>query len=128
MSGLKNYTKYYWRVAAKNNKGTSTFSSVWNFTTLIALPLTPALVSPANNAVDQLTNPTLSWDSSAGATSYGLQVSSDSNFTTLVFNDTTITTTSKQISGVSNSTMYYWRVNAKNAAGESGYASVLPHK
>ena len=33
VSGLTNNTTYYWRVKAKNVAGTSSFSSVWNFTT-----------------------------------------------------------------------------------------------
>ncbi|MDI6804770.1 MAG: T9SS type A sorting domain-containing protein [Bacteroidota bacterium] len=72
------------------------------------------LSSPANGTTGLSTTFTLSWNASSGATSYNLQVSSDPCFTTFVFNDTTITTTSKQIGPLSYSTTYYWRVKPKN--------------
>ncbi|MCE1189353.1 MAG: T9SS type A sorting domain-containing protein [Ignavibacteria bacterium] len=126
VTGLANNTKYYWRVNAKNSYGTSTWSSVWNFTTAAAqtVPDAPVLSTPANNATNQSTSLTLNWNASTGAATYRVQLSTASDFSTTLVNDSTLTGTSKQISGLANNTKYYWRVNAKNAAGTSTWSSV----
>jgi photosystem II stability/assembly factor-like uncharacterized protein len=126
VSGLSNSTKYFWRVRAKNAAGSSTWSEVWNFTTTTQAlpPSTPTLANPNNNAQNQPLTLNLSWNSAEGAESYRLQVSTSSNFTTLVYDDSTITTTSKQVSGLSEATKYYWRVKAKNIAGSSPWSEV----
>lgn len=127
VSGLSNSTVYYWRVNAKNSYGTSAWSSTWSFTTAsgaISPPSTPVLLSPANGAIDQSLTPTLSWDASSGATSYRLQVSTSSTFSTLIVDDGTLTGTSKQIGPLSNATTYYWRVSASNTGGTSAYSTV----
>ncbi|MDI6767906.1 MAG: M36 family metallopeptidase [Bacteroidota bacterium] len=81
-------------------------------------PPTPILASPSNGATGVSTSPTLSWNPFSGAT-YRLQVSSDINFTGIVFDQSGITTTYKQVGPFSNSTTYYWRVNATNNNGTS---------
>jgi hypothetical protein len=117
--------KYYWRVKAYNVHGYSYWSSKRNFTTQTApgAPPTPTLASPSNGAVNVSTSPTLSWNSSSGATSYRLQVSTNSGFSALVFDQASITSTSKQVSALAYSTAYYWRVNASNAGGTSAWSS-----
>ena len=124
VSGLAPATSYYWRVNAKISGGTGAYSSVWRFTTL-GPPAAPVLVSPLNTAQNQPTSLTLSWLASVGADTYRLQIDTTSAFTSpvLVFNDSTITSTSEPISGLQVGRTYYWRVNAKNAAGTSSYSS-----
>ncbi len=122
VSGLTNTTTYYWRVNAKNTGGTSAYSSTWNFATITAAPAAPTLVSPSNGATGQPTTLTLSWNASSGASTYRLQVSTSSTFATTIVNDSTITATSRQLSGLTNTTTYYWRVNAKNTGGTSAYS------
>jgi len=126
VSGLTNNTTYYWRVNATNAGGTSAYSTAWSFTTVAAVspPAAPTLVVPANGTTGISTSPTLSWNASSGATSYQLQVSSNSTFSTTVVNQTGITETSYAVSGLVNNTTYYWRVNASNAAGTSVYSDV----
>lgn len=87
-------------------------------------PAAPTLSSPANGATGISTSPTLVWNSSSGATSYRLQVSTSSSFSTLTFDQSGITSTSQVVSGLANSTTYYWRVNASNSAGTSAWSSV----
>jgi hypothetical protein len=125
VSGLLNLQTYYWRVLGKNLNGYGAYSDVFGFTTAIAPPTVPTLVLPADNAVDLEVTPVLSWSASATAVTYRLQVSTDTSFTTgLVYNDSTLTTTSKTMSTLANLTRFYWRVNAKNAGGKSAYSAV----
>jgi hypothetical protein len=121
---LSNNATYYWHVSAKNNLGGSSYSPTWNFTTAMAPPLPPVLLSPASGSIDQPMTVTLTWNASATAATYRVQVSTDSLFGTTVLNDSTVTTTSRQVGPLANSTKYYWRVNAKNAGGTSSYSSV----
>jgi len=122
ISGLTVGTTYYWRVNAKIAGGTSPYSSIWSFVTL-GPPAAPVLIAPLAGAQNQPTSLTLSWFASVGASTYRLQVSPNSDFSGPVFNDSTITGTSQPITGLTVGTIYYWRVNAKNAAGTSAYSS-----
>ncbi|MCF6270716.1 MAG: hypothetical protein L3J41_13460, partial [Melioribacteraceae bacterium] len=124
VSSLSNSTTYYWRVSATNSYGTAGWSSVWSFTTVGTAPQVPTLSSPTNGTTDQSTSPTLSWNSSSGATSYTLQVSTNSSFSGFVYNQSGLTNTSQQIAGLNNSTTYYWRVSATNSYGISDWSSV----
>jgi hypothetical protein len=59
------------------------------------------------------------WNPSAGAATYRLQVSTSSSFSSMVLEDSTITDTFRQIGPLKDNTIYFWRVNAKNANGAS---------
>ena len=86
-------------------------------------PVAPVLTSPANGAAGVSVTPSLSWNAVGGATTYGLQVSTDPNFGTYKVNQTGITGTSYTASGLSNGVRYYWRVNAANAGGTSAWTT-----
>jgi len=121
-SGLANNILYYWRVNATNAGGTSGWSDVWHFTTIVAAPPAPNLAVPANNATGVAVNPALSWNAPIGAVSYRLQVSTDPLFATVI-DQSGITGTSQPVSGLANNILYYWRVNATNAGGTSGWST-----
>jgi hypothetical protein len=89
-----------------------------------AVPNAPILLSPTNLATDISLNPTLTWNASTSATSYRVQVSTISNFSTTVYDQSGITSTNTSVSGLSNGTLYYWRVNATNAQGTSEWSTV----
>ena len=89
---------------------------------IVASSAAPTYASPANGAATVTANPTLSWNASTGATSYGLQVSTDSTFATTLLNQSTITSTSLGLSGLTGNTTFYWRVNATNAGGTSDWS------
>ncbi|MGA9364042.1 MAG: OmpA family protein [Bacteroidota bacterium] len=88
-----------------------------------APPLPPVLATPTNGATGVATNPTLTWNASSGATSYRLQASTDSTFASTTADQSGITTTSYPLSGLANSTEYYWHVNATNSGGTSAYST-----
>jgi len=125
VSGLAANTLYYWRVNASNAGGTSAWSATWSFTTgSVAPPAAPTLSSPATGSTNVSRTPTLSWNASSGAASYRVQVSTDAGFTTPVFDQSGITSTSTTVSGLAGRTTYYWRVNASNSGGTSAWSAV----
>jgi hypothetical protein len=120
VKSLDGFTDYYWRVKDSNSTGSGDYSTVFHFrTTRNTPPSVPVLSFPTDGHMDILMNPVLSWDSSARAESYRLQVALDPDFNLRILNDSTITTTSKQVGPLMDSTTYYWRVRAKNSAGTS---------
>jgi hypothetical protein len=123
--GLSNSTKYFWRVNASNIGGTSLYSLIFNFTTIIGAPGVPVLVSPVNNSFNQTLTLTLSWNSVTGASTYGVQVSTDSAFSNIFFIDTIISATTRQISSLNNFTKYFWRVKGINISGSAGYSAAF---
>jgi hypothetical protein len=98
------------------------FASSWGMTASIATPTTPTLVLPFNGATSVPTTLLLSWNGPWGATSYQLQVSTSSDFSSLVV-DQSIIGQSYGIRDLANNTLYYWRVNATNAGGTSTNSS-----
>ncbi len=86
-------------------------------------PAAPALLSPGDNANNVPVNPTLSWNASAGASSYQLQVATNAAFTSTVVDQSNLAATSFTASGLQSNTQYFWRVNATNACGTSAFSS-----
>ena len=66
---------------------------------------------------------TLRWNASVGASSYHLQLAFDSLFTNLIVNDSTITTTSRFVSGLPPNCAIFWHVKAKNVCGTRGFST-----
>src|SRR5690606_40126452 len=92
--------------------------------TVPTVPAPPVLVSPLNSASDIPVNPILNWQGAEDADSYHLQVSSTADLSSTVSDSSAIVPTTFQVSGLQNSTVYYWRVRAVNLAGEGGWASI----
>jgi len=88
-------------------------------------PNAPTLISPPNGSIDSLLTPTFNWNASTGASSYRIQIATDSAFINIVNVNTTSATTYTIASGILlPSTSYRWRVKAINEYGESDYSSV----
>jgi hypothetical protein len=121
--GMANTMKFYWKVNGQNANGDGAASSVWSFTTLTMAPSAPSLTSPVDAAGNQALTVTLQWSALYNAASYRVQVSTDSLFSTLFADDSTLTTGQKQITGLSYNTHYFWRVRGKNASGSGNYST-----
>ena len=126
ISGLTNGTPYYFRIAAVNSAGTAAYypgaTDAAVTVTPAAIPLPPsALTATAADA-----EVTLSWDAPAsdrGApiTGYMIDHDTDMNFSSPTTATTAADATSHIVSGLTNATLYYFRVAAVNAAGTSAY-------
>jgi photosystem II stability/assembly factor-like uncharacterized protein len=120
--GLAANTVYYWHVNAQNPAGSSVYSATRTFTTAVPLSA-PTLNLPANNATAVTVFTDVSWNALSGAVTYQLQLATDTGFTAIVVNDSTLTGTTRNVGQLSNLTVYYWRVRAKNPAGNSAYST-----
>jgi endo-1,4-beta-xylanase len=90
--------------------------------TYLASPFAPILISPVGTT-DEPLNPVLIWHPSESATSYNLQISANSSFSSTVL-DTTVTDTLLQLSSLKEGTEYFWRVSASDDKGTSQYSTV----
>jgi hypothetical protein len=82
---------------------------------------TPAVISPLG-LTNRPRNALLVWHRSAPATSYRVQVASDSIFSSLVA-DSTVTDTLVRLNPLAASTRFHWRVRSSNANGASAYST-----
>ncbi|MFI5251273.1 MAG: T9SS type A sorting domain-containing protein [Bacteroidota bacterium] len=85
-------------------------------------PSSPLLSNPVNGATGEPTNITLSWNKANGDSMYRVQAGTDSNFTSIVIDDSALVDTFKQIPSLLNATSYFWRVRAKNVNGLSPWS------
>lgn len=95
---------------------------------LLTLPVVPAPILPPNYSENQLQDATLLWDSNAYATTFRVQVNTDSLFvSTVFFYDTVVANTPLHISPnfLELGQKYYWRVNATNSLGTSAWSAVF---
>ena len=94
------------------------------FIHVVPPPATPTLAVPENGAANQPVTLTLSWNALPEAMSYRLQLSTDMNFSTTIVDDSSLTTTSREVGPLAHNTIYYWRVSAKNIGDTSPWSSV----
>jgi len=116
-------TIYYWRVGSVSG-GVTTWSSVQQFTTIVAAPGPPVLASPTNSAINQALALTLGWATDSTAATYEVQVSTISSFGTTFLSQSGLTATSSPVNWLANSTIYYWHTNAANAGGTGVWSAV----
>jgi fibronectin type 3 domain-containing protein len=115
-AGLKNGTTYFYNVAANNSVGISPDSNEVSVTPAASATVPPAptgLAATAGNGSVSLT-----WNASAGATSYSVYrgTAPGAEGTTPIG---TTTSTSFTNTGLTNGTAYYYKVTASNSAGVS---------
>jgi hypothetical protein len=87
------------------------------------VPPIPTLVSPPDNAIDLPAPVRLMWRRVDEATSYHVQLSTDSTFqANVVLNDSTVRTAFAMSGMLESHTTYYWHVRARNFVGSSGWS------
>lgn len=117
LTGLASSSLYDWRVIATCTSGTSAAASA-QFTTLT--PCT-APTSLASSSVTS-SSATVSWAAVTGATSYAVDYKLNSSATWTSFS-TAQTTTSSNLTGLTASSLYDWRVSATCASGTTAFSS-----
>jgi len=121
VTGLTTYTRYFWRVQARNANGTGSYSAAWSFLTTLAVP---TLLLPPNGGGGMGTTAFLRWRGVGGAQQYHVQIATDAAFLTgFALNDSTIVDTSMTAVGLLNNMQYYWRVRGRNVDGNGSFAS-----
>jgi len=109
---MANGTTYYWRIDEKNAGGTTT-GDLWSFTTIIAAPGQASAPTPANGATNVGVTTDLSWTAGSGATSHDVYFGTTSPGTSRGNQAGTTYDTGT----MANGTIYYWRIDEKNAGG-----------
>ncbi|MBI3787776.1 MAG: T9SS type A sorting domain-containing protein [Ignavibacteriales bacterium] len=86
-------------------------------------PSAPIGTSPPTNIVGVSTNPIIAWTPSSASSWYHLQIATDTSFASPVLDQSWIVANSFKPTGLSNNTLYYWRVAATNMIGTSDWSS-----
>ncbi len=92
---------------------------------VVSQPVEPALAAPLDGQRDVVPGIFLRWASVADALQYEAQVSATPTFTTdQVVWEATVAEAQASIGTLQPSTVYYWRVRAESACGQSNYSPV----
>jgi len=98
--------------------GADEFGGIPNY----PLPLAPILVSPLNGSTGNPLSLNLVWNKKPYALKYNLLLSTDSNFTSIVLNDSTLTDSVRALTNLNPLVMYYWKVRSWNYTGWGAYS------
>jgi len=124
VTGLIARTTYYYRVRAYNGCATSPNSNVKNVQTASCTLAAPNAQNATNVTFSSFT---ANWSSVSGAIDYRLDVSASNTFTTYVPGYQNLSVgnmTSYNVTGLSASTTYYYRVRAYNGCATSSNSNV----
>ena len=110
---------YYWRVIPENSCGRGEPSAIYSFTVGCKRPSTPKLELPSNGSKTK--SPVeFSWKPVDNEKLYRIQISTDSNFGSIVYDEKV---SGRYSANLENGT-YYWRVKALNDCGESDWSEI----
>lgn len=128
---------YFWRIKAHDNTGESDWSSMNSFTVMLNV----ALQSPANESTGAVPNVKLSWSNRKGAlyisglTYYEVQLSLDTNFSTIDFTDSIAFGTFQDTTFyflkakyLLFDTTYFWKVRGKHSEDVTDWSEVWSFK
>ncbi|MBI5471283.1 MAG: family 10 glycosylhydrolase [Ignavibacteriae bacterium] len=123
LTGTAGQQTYYWRLRSINAGGWSSFGSAFNFRT--GFPVAPLLASPANYSTS--VNPAgarLEWRPAGGAQTYRIQFSQTFDFSTVIKDTSGVVDTTIVLPPLTQSTIYFWRINATNTLGTSAWSDI----
>lgn len=89
-------------------------------------PQTAKLISPTNDTTGLISDIKLDWDTALTTALYTLQVSTDSLFSNIIINDSTLVLSEYNLhsSQLQSNSEYFWRVLGKNFAGKGDWSQV----
>lgn len=111
---------YYWRVRGRNASGNGPYSLVGSFKTSTTnlIPERTILLSPSQNAGQIGLTPTFIWAKVPNTKAYRIQVSTTSDFSNLVINQSNVIDNHFTPSiPLQENRVYFWRVRASNDIG-----------
>ncbi len=117
ITSLINSTAYDFRVAAKNSVGTSAFTSSVSETPLARPSAPQTLVATYGNTTTKLDWTAPASNGGSPVTDYVIEYRAAATATWTTTNDGVGTGTSYDFTGLTNGTLYYFRVAATNVAG-----------
>jgi len=119
LSGIgSSYPHFTWQPSTNPSPGETNADQ--HLTT--SSPSAPALVGPSDNSNEQPSEFDLVWNSTEFASSYSVEVAEDDQFGNKFFESNELNDSMVTVSGLSEGTLYYWRVNASNINGVSEYS------
>jgi len=125
ISGLTESMAGSYNLLITGTSASTTKNSSLNFNVLNTALAQPLLAVPANNATGVNSSSTLSWNVLSGSgITYSVDVASDSLFNNIVSSATSLTSNSYNVSGLTSSTSYFWRVKAENVCTTSVFSDV----
>ncbi|MDD5011120.1 MAG: GDSL-type esterase/lipase family protein, partial [Phycisphaerae bacterium] len=110
-------TTYYWRIDERNGES-ATIGDVWSFTTVPPPPGQAVNPTPANAAINVSIKQDISWTLGSGAISHDVYFGT-SNPPPFVKNQAG---TTYDTGAMTPLTIYYWRIDEKNAGGTTAGA------
>ncbi len=116
---LDRYTTYYWQITALSNAGAGEPSNIRSF----SVPNTvdaPVLVLPEDESTVPISID-LSWEEVNGATSYCVELATNTGFSNKIVDTADLTSLSLALSDLDYNTTYYWRVRAVNSLGAGSW-------
>ncbi|NHN26953.1 S8 family serine peptidase [Flavobacterium jejuense] len=117
VTGLTNAQPGDYSVSIVGNNGLESETRTKQLKLYSTIFQTNLLISPANNQNPVATAVTLDWEDDVNVESFNLQVATDSNFNTLIVNQSNILTSEYDLTNLSEDTVYYWRVISTNRCG-----------
>ena len=93
-----------------------------DFSVFLELTETPTLTSPSNSGTGVALSPTFTWDEISNASSYDIEIATDSGFSSILVNEN-VTTNSYTEASLNQETTYYWRIKAKNSCGAGNFST-----
>ena len=112
---LRNSTSYIWKVRGINEEYNriGDWSEVWSFTTIDVPLASPLLSTPFNEQVNVGTLTEFTWNEVESSVSYYLQVSTDDQFSSTVFDSLKVGSSSFTLTEpLSENTTYFWRMKS----------------
>ena len=117
VTALQEGTTYYWRIRGVNDQWSGSWSDTLSFATRTNGSDTPTLLAPANGAINQADRLWLSWLAADNATEYRVQISTVSDFSSIVADVNVSSITVYELTGLAPGTTYFWRVRGANSSG-----------
>lgn len=114
-------TQHYYFVYAYNDGGATCLGPVYSAQVATPIFTRAAAAQVAATSDIKSTSATINWSSIAvtggNTPNYSLDVATDAAFTNIVATFSNLTTTSQSVTGLSNATVYYFRVSATTTTG-----------